>query len=143
MSFSFLGGGNVAERMSLVEELEGRRLLADPFVDDEADAEPAPAPDPEPESVSSACTDPLGAFFLFLTAAPPAAAAAAAAADEPPLAFFPMGDMGPLPFAPDGPDEEDDDGIVIELLGIMMPVPGPPPPATWPANPAEAGPPGP
>lgn len=66
---------------------------------------------------------------------------AAAADDEVPLAFLPIGDMGPFALAPEAPDEEEDEGIVIELLGIMMPVPGPP--ATWPANPAEAGPPGP
>lgn len=104
--------------LSVVEAFEGRRL-EDPFWDEDAFA-----------GASSAWVDPLGAFFLFL-----GAVGAAAAPFAP---FLTEGDIGPLVGL--------EVGIVIELLGIIMPVPGPPPPATndpGDANPAEAGPPGP
>lgn len=104
--------------LSVVEAFEGRRFEEDPFWDEDTLA-----------GASSAWVDPLGAFFLFLGAGGAATA---------PFAPLTEGDMGPFVGL--------EVGIVIELLGIMMPVPGPPPPATndpGEANPADAGPPGP
>ena len=166
MSFSFLvtGGGKTAdddddEAPAVSEALEGRR-----WFDEEDDVDPlralAAAPDVAVVGVggaeeSSAWTDPLGAFFLFLGAADPeaavdagAAGAAAEAAAAPPLPT--EGDRGPFAPAPPTPPAPPgaaglDEGMVIELLGIIIPVPGPPPPATptCPASPADVGPPGP